>query len=59
MALIFGGIHSTINICVLIMVREGIPAVGRIERGLQSFLVVKVKQLMTHGQLMAMVLAKK
>uniref|UniRef100_UPI003F58CC51 hypothetical protein n=1 Tax=Hafnia alvei TaxID=569 RepID=UPI003F58CC51 len=59
MALIFGAIHSTINICVLMMVREDIRAVGRIELGQQFYQAVKAKQLMIHGQLMAMVLAKK
>ena len=59
MVLIFGEIHSTINIYVLTMVRERIHAAGRIDQGLRFYQVAKVRQLMTHGQLMEMVPAKK
>ncbi|EJK4621976.1 hypothetical protein NLD39_004521 [Salmonella enterica] len=59
MVLIFGGIHSTINICVLMMDKVDIHVVDKIERVQRSFQVVKVKQPMTRGQLMAMALAKK
>ncbi|ECT8362307.1 hypothetical protein BVE31_06400 [Salmonella enterica] len=59
MVLIFRGIHSTINICVLMMDKVDIHVVDKIERVQRSFQVVKVKQPMTRGQLMAMALAKK